>query len=442
MKKILIVSYLFAPENQVGSIRATKLAKYLAEKNDYQIEVITTSLKVHLDKSYEKKDYENVNVTELNHSKFIERYIKRINGTGKRSTSREKSVIKDNNKNKHYFNKVIKVLRIYMLFILNIMINLDFYHSFKKHVNANKDKYEDYNVLVSTYGPLTSVLCGIAFKKKHPKISWICDFRDPMVTDLRLPIDNKINSFLQKKACKLADKIVTVSNGYLERICNGKYDYKSYVIPNGFDENDLLDNKSINKSDAKFSFTYTGYLYGGKRDLTPLFKCLSALIKEKVIQKNDLIFNYAGTDYSNLVNQANEFKLQSICVNHGFLTHRDAINLQSCSRFLILSTWNSKSEIGVFPAKFLEYMLSNKPIIAIVNGDLPNSEVSNVMNKAALGFSFEIARYDRDFKALKAYIKEEYLRFKGGMETNFNPNQYVIKRYDYKNIVAEFEEII
>ncbi|MEH7255748.1 hypothetical protein V7111_26940, partial [Neobacillus niacini] len=81
MKKILIVSYLFAPENAIGAIRPTKIAKFLSEKA-YDITVITSSNKLKHDSMLEKDLSKLKKVIEVDHSEFYtKRFIKRISKT-------------------------------------------------------------------------------------------------------------------------------------------------------------------------------------------------------------------------------------------------------------------------------------------------------------------------------------------------------------------------
>lgn len=436
MKKILLISYLFPPENTIGSIRPAKIAKYLSLlEND--VDVVTTSFKEHYDKSQMEKCSRDIKVIELAHSKVISNYKNRKIASS--TQKKENASLNQNNKKKNVF----ELLKKYIYHSLNVAISIDYYLSFKKHVNKNKEKYNNYDVVITTFGPTASVLCGLFFKRKYPHIKWVCDFRDPMVVDILPPIINRFNLFIQERACKRADIIVAVSNGYLKRIIKEKYKEKSLVIPNGYDKSDLnLNIEQKNNLNDMFEFTYTGSLYNGKRDLSAIFQVLNDLINENRIKKQYLVFNYAGNDYLSLFNQAKKYGLEDIIKNYGFVSREESFKLQKRARYLVLSTWNSKNEIGVFPGKFLEYMLFEKPIISIVNGEVPNSEVTKVMNESNLGISYESARHDKDYISFKKFLDLEYTNFIQGLQPKFEPNKSVIDRYNYMTIAKKFEEII
>ncbi|MTD30766.1 glycosyltransferase [Planomicrobium sp. YIM 101495] len=432
MKKVLIVSYLFAPENAIGAVRPTKLAKYFL-KEGHKIDVITTSNKKNIDKR-SLDDLKGIKIYELKHSSIIEKYLNR----GRGITEKNNGVPTISKEGKVYFGgrEAKKKIKHLIFLLLNIFVALDFLLKFRKHVKKNDEKYD---VVLTTYGPLSSVLCGLYYKKRLKSTKWICDFRDPMVVDTFPKLINFIHKFIQSKACKEADKIISVSEGYLKRIIKEKHRFKAEVITNGYDKDDYPAN-FVNP--RKFSFAYTGYLYNGKRDLSSLFLVIRELIDEGKLDKNEVEFNYAGNDFNALKLQALKHNLQDILIDHGYVTREESINLQQISRFLVLSTWNSKKEIGVFPGKFLEYMLLKKPIIAIINGDLANSEVAKVIEKSKIGVFFEEANYDKDQIQLKDYISLEYDLYKNKKPTSFQPNREFVRKYDYRNITREFERIL
>ncbi|WP_422123945.1 hypothetical protein DHX103_03805 [Planococcus sp. X10-3] len=436
MKKILIVSYLFAPENAVGAIRPTKLAKYLALMG-YDIHVITTSYNERYDEILAKDSASGFEITKLNHSPLIKKYLNRNTKVKKinRNYSSDSNIFSEARKKNVFTLKLKKILT----HLINICISYDFYYNYKKCLN-NLLLDKKFDVIITSYGPIASVLCGIYYKKKNDEVNWISDFRDPMVGETFPDLLNKFNLSIQENAIKKADRVVAVSKGYLERICKGRYYEKSFIITNGFDESDLsMDEEVLN--DNKFTFTYTGYLYRGKRDLSVIFECIHDLIRENLIDSDDIVFNYAGKDYSSLYSQANQFGLQHLLVDYGLISREESLKLQKKSRYLVLATWNNENEIGVFPGKFLEYMFIGKPIISLVSGKLPDSEVTRVMQKTNLGITYEEVYHEKDYKILKEYLKKEYWRFKKGLNSEFNPNKEIINKYTYENIAIQYRKL-
>ncbi len=424
MKKVLIISYNFAPRHTVGAIRPTKLAQALAAAG-HSVDVLTVRPFGELDHSFDEV------FEKINHIYYIDKVIMRepVGGISQKkvSTAVKKKTLKSIIR--HEGSEVMKILR-----------SESFANEFKKLIKVNKQKFAEYDTVFSTYGPIASHLCGLVMKKYFPKVRWIADFRDPMVVNMTTPLTKGYRGGLQNKVCRKADHLIAVSNGYFERIFGKKYAHKASVIYNGFDRQDI-DFDSI-KPDELFSFTYVGALYDGKRDIKPLFEVFKELCDEGKLDRNDICINYAGNHYGTLLGQARQYGFEDRIIDHGMLARRKCLELQAASRHLILSTWNEKGENGVFPGKFLEYIMMGRSIISLVAGDEPNSEVSVVMKRAGLGISYEQATKEKDKESLKNYVYNDYLAYKAGKGPCLDLNKDEVNRFDFANAAKQIEELL
>ncbi len=428
MKKILILSYNFAPRQTVGVIRPTKLAQALAEAGN-EVDVVCVKPFGNLDHSFDEA-LTKLNITHID-KVIVEEKVRPAGQQPKVApapapTSKKKTLIQ---KAKTEVREILKITR-----------SIGFAKEFEKLVKADKEKYSSYDACISSYGPIASHLCGLVMKKHCPKVKWIADFRDPMVVNLTTPLTKPYRSGLQNKVCRKADCLVAVSNGYADRIFGERYKSKSKVIYNGFDRGDI-DIEGI-KPDGQFSFTYLGALYGGKRDIRPLFDVLKELCDEGSIDKDDIVINYGGNNHHILRDQASQFGLEDRIRDHGMLPRAKSLELQASSRHLIHATWNEMGENGVFPGKFLEYIMMGRSIISLVSGDVPNSEVTVVVNQAGLGITYEEVTKDTDRTALKEYILNDYNNFKAGKEPALNINSDEVNRFDFANVAKQIEELI
>lgn len=428
-KRILIVSYLFEPLNEIGAIRPTKLAKYLSASG-YEVDVYTSATNL-VSKVGENREYkviysgDNPLITSNMHKSTS------INHSAKSKISKQD-------------NKFIQDLKMTYRQARVIRSGFKFLDDLKKDIKDKKFDIEKYDFVFSTYGPIGSLLIGMYLKKIKPNIKWICDFRDPMVVKDMSTAFRFIYDIIQKKSVKQADYVTTVSEGYADRILKGTKNIECYVIPNGYDSDDKKIVNYTKNNDKKIKFTYVGLLYEGKRDLSPLFECISSLVanEKNGISINDFVFEYAGTDFSYLYGQAQKYGIQEILHNNNLLPREECLKLQSQSDILVLSTWNEQGEEGVFPGKTIEYMLINKPIINIVNGNLKNSEVTRVIEKYNLGVSFEEA--DSGSKErLYNWLEAQCIYFQKNFEIKFEPDKEGIdSRYNWCNLVKKFQEII
>ncbi len=428
MKKILILSYNFAPRQTVGAIRPTKLAQALAEAGN-QVDVICVKPFGKLDHSFDFA-LDKLNITYIDKIIVEEKVpvaVTKVSPTPAPSPKKKKK-------------GPIRYLKSEAREILKITRSISFAKKFEALVKADKEKYNSYDACISSYGPVASHLCGIVMKKHCPSVKWIADFRDPMVVNLTTPMTKGYRGRLQEKVCRKADHLVAVSNGYAERIFGEKYKAKSSVIYNGFDRSDI-DTDGI-KTDGKFSFTYVGALYAGKRDIRPLFDVLKELCDEGTVNMDDIVINYGGNNLSILRDQAAQFGLEDNVIDHGMLPRQKSLELQASSRHLIHATWNEKGEKGVFPGKFLEYIMMGRSIISLVSGDIPDSEVTVVVKKAGLGVTYEEVTKDADRITLKEYILCDYKNFKAGKAPCLNIDTNEVNRFDFANAAKSIEELI
>lgn len=416
-KRILIISELYYPTNQIGALRPSKIAKKLIEQG-YQVDIYTRYSPenqgegVYFDKCYS---------FEIEHT--------------------EKKLSQENVSSVHIQGKLMHQLKLTYRLFLSMKRNRRLLRNFRLIAKEQLSKNQ-YDVVISSFGPLASLQCGMYYKNKNPSVKWICDFRDPVVVELTPFLFRPYFKYIQNRACRKADKIVTVSNGYMSRICKGKYSDKAYMIPNGYDLEDLIFREQGNDRKEKMEFVYVGALYEGKRDLTPIFRALKELIEEKLIIREKICFYYAGSDSQVFMAQAEKFQMQDIVCFCGKLLRDECLKLQFSSDLLVLSTWNNKSEEGVFPGKFLEYMLIGKPIISITDGNKPDGEVTQVMKEGCFGVAYEAANSKKDYQKLKNYIANSYRQWNESGKISFSPNKEVLEKYNYDHIIKQIEGLI
>ncbi len=416
--RILLISYLFSPNNAIGAIRPTKIAKRLIV-DGYEVDVFT----------YGYTDNDSGEELKVTNKYLVNNTRIEINKDIKATAKLPKTSGFVYMLKRHYFT------------YLSQKRGKKFLDAFKKFFDEVLSK-KDYDVVFTTYGPLCCIEAGFYVKKKKPEIKWICDFRDPVLVSITPMLYRPYFKYIQDKACKKADVIVAVSDGYVKRICGDKYKEKTYMIPNGYEKTDLDNIDAKIFDDGKLHITYVGALYLGKRNLSPIFKVTEELAREHKVDKEKIVFHYAGAEFSVYAAQANKYGFENQVVNHGRLSRKECLELQQASHILVLSTWNEKGEEGVFPGKFLEYMLMQKPILAVVDGGLENSEVKQVMTQGNFGVTFEAATAEEDFNVLKEYLYNLYTQIVEEGILNYAPERSVLDRYDYDNIMKEIEMLL
>ncbi len=416
MKKVLLISQHFYPSNIIGAIRPTKIAQKLRQQG-YQVDVFTR---------YQVSPSEIERLGLCDHLFALEDYVPE---KGKRAAKKR--------------GRLYQALYHAYLNVLSLKEGKRFLKKFQSMLQEDGVLGEtEYDIVLSSFGPMSSLMCGMYYKKIKPQVRWLCDFRDPVDSKFIEPIIRPIFSWYQARACKRADAIIAVSRGYLERICRGKYKEKAFMIPNGYDLEDAACACEAKAPEEFLRMSYVGTLYSGSRDLSPVFQALSASIQEGKIDAAKLRVSYAGNNFHIILEQAKKYALEQLLEDHGSLSREACLELQYSSHLLLLATWNDKKEYGVFPGKLLEYMLIGKPIISVTSGERPDGEVSCVIREGRLGVAYEEARSAQDAAELKEALEAYYQQWQAGGQLHFEPEQAVLERYSYRTVIAQIEAVI
>ncbi len=432
MKKILIISEYFAPTQAIASNRWSKIAYYLKQQHDVSIDVLTirrnyshkeSIMGYSLKDDLLKKETKSINkFYVIDYNKFIvflvllvdliKRHVFKVDNTNKLN----ESVLPITSRNRKY--KILKFRDYLEMILLNISNYYGGVKCIKNHVN-------EYDVVISTYGPYWPNLVGNYIKKRNKKIKWIADFRDYCTRTNYSNFHRNINNIYLRKISKRTDLIYEVIDGMdVEGFANRKIQ----VLPNGYDPVEM---KNIGPIE-KFFVLYTGTYYK-EDDVSPLFKAMKQLIDEKCIAVDDLEFLYAGNGYEAYRDAAKKYKLETYITNLGVVSRSESIKLQCKSAALIQLGWNTKSEHMMWTGKTYEYMMAQRPIIYIVNGDEKDSLPSKNIHKLG-GVCYESVNDEIDFIKLKTYLKNIYTEWKTTGTICLNRDEAYIKTFSYPDL--------
>lgn len=444
-KKILIVCNYFAPENTIAAVRISKLAKYL-KSYGYEVSVFTEKKDNIIIDDMLLDDIDGIRIIYAENSKVCKFFCEKY--------SRIMKPIKDKRMgrldNRERINPKTGNIEFYPFETAYPIIgSLDYIvGQFRQKNLAQKSlqniNIDEYDYLITSYGDSFSYFVGKRIKKRNKTIPWIFDIRDAIYRYKFTPVYvSWIPKSYERYVWKYADAIVGVSKGICKRVPK-KYRYKTICITNGFEKEESI---PIGKKDKiqKMSFTYTGSMYGGLQNLSEFFRAVKILLEEDYLKRGNLEFCYAGnlSAYDIFINQAKKYGLQNMCVYKGKLTRKEAITLQYNSDILLMASYDYKmNNGGIITGKLLEYMASGKPVIAIVTGDVENSEVSQIIYETNIGVCYETSSGRKGFNKLKEYIKKQYQCYEKGEELIYQPKISEINKYDYKNIAKKYRKLL
>jgi glycosyltransferase involved in cell wall biosynthesis len=434
--KVAYICYSFAPRNSIGSIRHSKIVKFLVRKG-CDVTVFTETIREETAKDFallchEYDKVKFIRLPELHRQRKNVTKVERDNRQSIRGKSTER--LKKNVEIKKWRN-----------FYRDLQLDLNFFTQFRKKITSPEIR-KDYDLIISSYKLMG---CHWAAEYLKPLCSqnaiWIADFRD-------LPNDGgtyptqlfSYNYFLQARVCNKADGVTAVSEGLKNRLISQKWTTKKQnffcSITNGYDLDDV-NRIEINdqNNNSSLSICYTGQIIPGDRDASLLFSAIEVLFKTHGITEERIQIHFAGPEdsYSRFLSQAKQYGVEKTIINHGYTTHTQAIALQKSSDVLLLLTTNKKNESGILTGKFLEYIGLKLPIIALITGDAKASEVSTIITNNSIGYSF----YYLDKEKAQNEIVDLlllYLDQKSKTGTiEFMPNETGIHQYSYSQIASK-----
>jgi phage pi2 protein 07 len=420
LKKVLIIAHFFPPFSSVGSQRPFGLAKHL---QDYGWEPIVLTAKV------PGRRPDGIKIIETEYKDIKEAFrLKMGLKLKKHAHNRSENIIPEEQYYPPWKRKTIKLLKEIILFPDEKKGWYSF--AYKKALELlNLYKFE---AIISTSPPEISHIIASQLKKKFD-INWIADFRDPWSQKFSNRKSWLVNYFerrMEIKTISNADLLVSVTKPYADRIKELHMDKRILCITNGFNNHKNLE--SPKRLTSKFTITYTGYLYRGKRDPSILFEAFAQLLKQNKISRDLIEIKFYGRKEAWLAEVINQFGLAGVVTIHGYKQKDEILKIQRESQLLLLIRWSSKKDMGDCPAKIYEYMYAKRPIIAIGGcGGI----IEKLLEETNAG------KFADNIETLKTIIYEYYKEFlqNGAIKCKSNNN---VNNYSYSSIAKKYSEAL
>ncbi|MBP5469995.1 MAG: hypothetical protein J6Z11_12215, partial [Candidatus Riflebacteria bacterium] len=361
----------------------------------------------------------------------------KINNLKQSKTNKILDYINNNSfliKIKYFFSKPYSIIK-------TILECQKEYKLLKKTINRLFKDGRTFDIVFSTYSGMSNIYAG-KYVKKLFNCKWIMDFRDPIV---RPGVEGWLFSLffkpVQNFAILKSDVCCSVSED-LSKCLSESIKNKKRVIAlnNGYEPYTSIKNLKI---ENKLIICYTGIFYPGRTlaAATAVIKSISELIKKNMIDSSKIKIVHAGPHADLLKKVLGEYGLLNIFEDHGYVTRKEALNIQLNSDLFLLLSWNTKYEQGVLTGKFYEGIRANKPILASVFGDVPNSELYRLNEKYNYGFCYETCKYDEEFDKMSDYIYNLYNQKINRGFIDYNPSPTLSTDFYYETITRKLEKI-
>ncbi|WP_159799966.1 glycosyltransferase family 4 protein [Flavobacterium sp. MK4S-17] len=285
---------------------------------------------------------------------------------------------------------------------------------------------------VITTGPPHSLhLIGLELKKQL-QVNWFADFRDPWTTigyhkELKLGAKAaKKHKELEKEVLNYADTVIVTSpttKKEFEAITTRPVE----VITNGYD----VEKTGRQKPDEKFTLAHIGSFLS-ERNPRILWKALSELVKENQQFKNNFELKLIGAVSQEVLDALEEFKLMPYLNNMGYVPHAEAVVQQRKSQVLLLVEIDSVDTKCIIPGKLFEYMVSERPILAIGPEDADIAHIIKSTNTGVFTTYYELEKVKNTLlEFFNAYRKGELKSHAIGLQ-----------QYSRKNLTAQLAALI
>lgn len=425
---ILIVSRLFYPNNAIGAVRPTNIAKELTNLGNEVTCVI------------EGGDFFEEWLNDVQLIKINSGIIGNLRNKHAVTVKKKVSVVSRQTSDLRQKRSLRFNIKSHISQLLYIMDEYEWYMNAKKATETILKK-KNIDCIVTSYGPISTLWVGQHIKKNNTEIKWLLDMRDPLDSTTQAWWRIYFGNRIQKRALHTADYITTVSTSLCNRFKNIQFESgmtgsNISVIENGY-EHYYTSNKSPN--DGVLRLVYTGQLYSGKSDFTALFEALDVIERER--GSLNLEIHYAGNSIDTILQQAMGYMSRKYIINHGVIPRKEAQNLQEKADILCVLSWNTKQEQGVLTGKFPEYLRLKKPILALISGELPNAELSQRIESLNVGFSYEYAN-SYCFENMVIWLKNALTCKKEGKPILEGIDELGIKDYAYPNLIKKMNDII
>ena len=423
-KKLLIITYYWPPAGGPGVQRWLKFVKYLP---DFDVQPIVF---VPENPTYPIVD-SNL-VSEVSDKAIIlktpifEPY-QLASFLSKNKTKKISSGIIPNQKKQSFLEKL-------MLWVRGNLFIPDARVFWVKPSVAYLEKYIRENEIdtIITSGPPHSLhLIGLELKQKM-NLKWLADFRDPWTT-IGYHKSLRLSQYAANKHKQLESQVLNSADTIIVTSKTTKAEFQALttkpieVITNGFDV-EKVDKQTL---DTKFSLAHIGSFLS-ERNPKILWESLVELCTEIPDFKSHLEIKLIGAISQEVLETIEQFGLNSFLNNLGYVSHAEAVAHQRKSQVLLLIEINSEETKSILPGKLFEYMVSERPIVAIGPKD---SDFAEIITNTNTGVFFE---YSEKAK-LKQTIHEYYNQF---LEAKLQSHAVGLQQYSRKKLTQQLVELL
>jgi glycosyltransferase involved in cell wall biosynthesis len=239
------------------------------------------------------------------------------------------------------------------------------------------------DLIYATVPPLTGLLVARRLARRFG-IPWVAEFRDLWVDHPYYdapPWRRPFELWQQNRVLAETAALVTVSDEWRE-LLEKRFRKPTATILNGFDPDDYPAQPPAATGRDALTILYTGTLYSGRRDPTPLFHAIRQLGE----RRHAIRVHFYGADRAEVKALAGKAGVEELVEVFAPVGYARVVQLQREADILLLLRWNDPSERGVVPGKVFEYAGARRPILSL---GFPEGAVPDIIRSHSLGLVSE-----------------------------------------------------
>ncbi|MEO8517493.1 MAG: glycosyltransferase family 4 protein [Flavobacterium sp.] len=424
MKKVLIITYYWPPAGGPGVQRWLKFVKYLPDFDIQPIVYIPENPTYPIVDEGLIKDVSDKTIILKN--KILEPY-QLASFFSKKSTKGISSGIIPNQIKQSVLQKILLWTRGNLFIpdarVLWVKPSVSY---LKKYIQEN-----DIDTIITSGPPHSLHLIGLKLKQEL-NVKWFADFRDPWTT-IGYHSALKLSAYAEKKHKALELKVLTTADIIIVTSKTTKIEFQAItskpiaVITNGYD----IENITKQTLDEKFTLAHIGSFLSD-RNPKILWDILSELVSENELFRQHFELKLIGKVSQEILDSIAAAGLNSHCHNLGYVSHLEAIEHQKKSQVLLLIEIDSPDTKSIIPGKLFEYMVSERPIIAIGPKD---SDFAEIIVNTNTGIFFTYYEKERLKQAILSYF-ELYL------QKNLKVQAVGLQQYSRRNLTSTLADLI
>lgn len=372
--RILIVSYLFAPYNCIGSVRVSKMAKWL-ERFGHEVKVLTSSDQqfgqllipsLPLEIKPEKITY----TPWFDHMRFKVRTGNDFEpGEGKTNHSTAQAA-----KTKH--NSLYIMMR---KMYFNVAAFPDEVVGWLPYAERAADNIlADWkpDVIYSSGWPVTSLVISSRISRKH-KIPYVAELRDPWsdyyftrIPKWRIPFDR----MLERRTLSSASGLIGLTEKHRDQLAK-TYGIPSECVGNGYD---IEDYPSINPDygdKSELNICYFGTFYD-QYNPSLIFNAVKSLLERGLQVK----MTFYTTSPQLVEDAAARSQVSDVVRSLPVVSRKKALELQMSSDILLMMMIPSEATKAKFTGKIYDYLGSQRPILCVGYDESAGAMLVNQLN--------------------------------------------------------------